>query len=53
MVGEVVLEEVPGLLPIDGVHGYQVGGVHTVPQELEAHSRCSVQLFCVRLQCQR
>ena len=53
MVGEVVLEEVPGLLPVDGVHGHQVGRVHPVPQEFEAHSRCSVQLFSVRLQCQR
>ena len=31
-----MLEEVPGLLPVQRVHGHQVGGVQPVAEELEA-----------------
>jgi len=41
--GEDVLKEVPGLLTSDVKHGNQVGRVHPVPEELEAHARCSVE----------
>ena len=52
MIGEVILEKVPRLLPIHRVHGDQVGGVPPISQELETHPRGSVELACVGLQCQ-
>ena len=39
MGGERVLEEAPGLLPVQRVHGHQVGGVQAVAEKLEADAR--------------
>ena len=51
VVGEVVLEEVPALLPVHGEHGHHVTGVHPVPEELESHpGRCFqfLRIWCGR-----
>ena len=45
MIGEVILEKVPGLLTIYRVHGNQITRIHSISQELETHARSSVQCW--------